>query len=1011
MKQIMLAQSQNNFNQILFRFFDGGGIKFYTILFLLLVSSYYSKAQRIDLTSDVRDVEVIEEEQTAPQTLCQRYSQGWSDLKAIGDAGDIWTFPNGSQSKVTTALQFLSIMNSTSAIINLNVKINGRFTIDVPLIFSNCKVKMGEGASIHVNARFRSNASKFFACQGMWDGIYIKTGGSIVLENTTEIEDALYAVDITDESTYTSITRTIFNRNNVGIVFRKQNTSNINLNAFFKNKFDCTSIMNNGNWPVCGIETFNVNIPTLGWAPAASKVRSYANIFTGSITKGIIANRSTLVIQLCRFINILSTNKGGMAIDATTSNITFKGFGIPNVTNSNFSPNPDDADFYNCRKGAIRAMRTSLNISQTYFEFSHSPSADLIQVANVIESFNNSDAELIEISDNYFNLFLPISKGIKVSRSENICRVNRNTFTFVNLGSSTIEPLINCIVVSAGSSVSKPCYITQNKIYCYQILMFLKGITLEQGKTYFVNNNIIDKMPSNNTYPSIGIDVVRCQRPSNISFNEITGYANPVGGPGISSASVGIKVLNTSLAANNAPVQQKFRFCGNKIKWCDNGLLFLGNNDNSLLADNEFRENRTHLRLRKEGTGDPRISKQFSNTSFRKNIYIGAAQNQGGGGELAVMESGNPFLSQFKVDSRLSEACGTNLLCSKVAFESIKVPTGFAKTDWFADNGNNDTGCEETQSSVAWEEIDEAILTEAFDAEHEVTLWEAQRYLYQKLSDNPSLLSDAPDRQAFYDAFAESNMPAFNELQQNLSHLFEIEDATLLDLRVTEAESIVQWSDLAHTANESEEWSVEDLSLFETYSNNLTSVQESLAQAILNYTNGISAKITQYINENAAINTATGYEADAKLANHLWLRHIETQGNLDENEQQQVETLAAKCFYVAGTAKYQAMSILPYYDAAQYWGMGCENGERVIKQTESSPTLLLFPNPAQDLLYYDAKNIEQLQVFDLSGKELLKVNTPNTNQIELGTWQNGLYLLKATFNNGAVIAKKFTIIH
>ena len=56
---------------------------------------------------------------------------------------------------------------------------------------------------------------------------------------------------------------------------------------------------------------------------------------------------------------------------------------------------------------------------------------------------------------------------------------------------------------------------------------------------------------------------------------------------------------------------------------------------------------------------------------------------------------------------------------------------------------------------------------------------------------------------------------------------------------------------------------------------------------------------------------------------------------------------------------------------------------------------ILYPNPVDDVLYFDNyEQIKLLQVFDFTGKEIFKIESPNQNAIDVSFLDNGTYFFK-----------------
>ncbi|MBT3611954.1 MAG: T9SS type A sorting domain-containing protein [Flavobacteriales bacterium] len=78
---------------------------------------------------------------------------------------------------------------------------------------------------------------------------------------------------------------------------------------------------------------------------------------------------------------------------------------------------------------------------------------------------------------------------------------------------------------------------------------------------------------------------------------------------------------------------------------------------------------------------------------------------------------------------------------------------------------------------------------------------------------------------------------------------------------------------------------------------------------------------------------------------------------------------------------------------------------------EFSNKLQLFPNPANNQISFDGvKNICEIQIFDLLGKELNTFFIEN-NMLNTSTFKNGVYLINAQFEDGTSLKNTLQIQH
>jgi hypothetical protein len=116
------------------------------------------------------------------------------------------------------------LSNSTSSAVfgagpvvnkNIHVAANVTLTINNSIIFSGCNFNMEAGSKIVIQAPRTltlTDKTHLFACNDMWDGIYVPAQTSIIVQNHAFIEDATNAVVSQGGGSFT-INTAIFNRN------------------------------------------------------------------------------------------------------------------------------------------------------------------------------------------------------------------------------------------------------------------------------------------------------------------------------------------------------------------------------------------------------------------------------------------------------------------------------------------------------------------------------------------------------------------------------------------------------------------------------------------------------------------------------------------------------------------------------------------------------------------------------------------------------------------------------
>lgn len=72
-------------------------------------------------------------------------------------------------------------------------------------------------------------------------------------------------------------------------------------------------------------------------------------------------------------------------------------------------------------------------------------------------------------------------------------------------------------------------------------------------------------------------------------------------------------------------------------------------------------------------------------------------------------------------------------------------------------------------------------------------------------------------------------------------------------------------------------------------------------------------------------------------------------------------------------------------------------------EDNTSLNIKMYPNPTTDYVFINARDIEQIEVYDVTGKRLLVANSYNSNRgIYIGDFKNGMYLLTIKTQNSTV---------
>ena len=461
-----------------------------------------------------------------------------------------------SKTKVPPTGANSSAYGSSFGFFGTTIAINGNFTINTNFTITNKTLLMAPNTKIIVlpGAKLTINKSKLYSCgTDMWDGIEIRPGGRLILQNNSVIEDAKTAVlsDNNGGVANFTIKNSTFNRNYIGIKVQQHQTGTQHPGTILSTTFDSrpstTTTTNTrfldapyqGQTAETGIELNSVNNFFVGntTTPAAknkfhylkkgihalnSTYTVYNNEFSDNAPKGWaiynLKSSKTFVggsgtNQPNTFKNLYNGISHRSSSDLLVENNTFTNINLPNIL---LGSNAVSVYTFECNSATITLQRNQLS-----------------NVTNGFVHFKNADARYT-VKDNSFNIFTGKAvAGIENNRG-NIDVVNNtmnNNQNFIYSGNTGVY------VAGTGNTIFTS---TVLKIYNNNITKANKGIhVINIGKPEIENNNITFGA---NIFPSLsefyfGIRTQNCQREeiqlntvNKIGSNPIAGYENSLYG-------------------------------------------------------------------------------------------------------------------------------------------------------------------------------------------------------------------------------------------------------------------------------------------------------------------------------------------------------------------------------------------------------------------------------------------------------------------------------------------------
>ncbi|HKK79899.1 MAG TPA: T9SS type A sorting domain-containing protein, partial [Phaeodactylibacter sp.] len=313
-------------------------------------------------------------------------------------------------------------------------------------------------------------------------------------------------------------------------------------------------------------------------------------------------------------------------------------------------------------------------------------------------------------------------------------------------------------------------------------------------------------------------------------------------------------------------------------------------------------------------------------------------------------------------------------------------------------------------------------------------VWMMERYLYQKLKNDTSLLSEHPSLPTFLSNNSSTTVGAFYELDQDIRAALKmneplnintsqlLSEIDSLQLEVAEVDSIIAVSGWSTSLLQDKRDFIEDIQLrYKDY--------DSLRVA---YNTGLATALQSAANDNQSIVTSHDYELNEKIVKGIYLQSLMNQGGqLTEDQIDSLLVIAGQSIDQGGPAGQYAFDLLP----------GCVKdsiGQQflALRSSEQEPSaevgendsltsdsevgtkereVYVYPNPSNGSRLTIKRHVSapvQLLLIDLSGKTWM--NQPKEgNMIQLAvpsSTPSGTYVLRLVGDKGYIVNKRLVIL-
>lgn len=452
--------------------------------------------------------------------------------------------------------------------------------------------------------------------------------------------------------------------------------------------------------------------------------------------------------------------------------------------------------------------------------------------------------------------------------------------------------------------------------------------------------------------------------------------------------------LNSVYVPHNAAFPHSFLVFDSSIKFCEN-ISDGSQNGFSFNGDKCGGTDLGTSHIGKHSTG-LYVSSKIGPQDLRGNCWLNASNYS----QFAVKCNGNPIASKFKVDG--------SILC-RFPQGSISPPALFDPT------GNGEIGCLPHSPGVKGNEMNEWELKiangEIFQLlTNPVEIWNAQRYLFQKLYLHPELRPNGSLGAAFFQQHLTSLVGQYSTAERLWSETGL--PNSVLEQQNTTASNVL-WLALKEMAQ------LDSLINLFPLNGNLQTLKISKATETIEYLNAhqlltsqLNSARLQSINDviaqMEALSVETVFQWNEKRIRILTLLRSIDARSFTEVELAEIRAIAAQCPELGGISVSVARTLLPQIEQVLYESLPYDTGCGQLRPNHSderdNPIEIrpnqynIFPNPASDLLNVELQQPSngRMYLIDGLGRVVVSQETTESNayyNLNLAQLPIGAYFL------------------
>jgi len=730
-----------------------------------------------------------------------------------------------------------------------------------PVIFDKLDLSVAAGVSITVEADATliiRDTSYLHACNEMWRGIIVNDGGTLIVQDSSKIEDAQYGIEAKNGANYVRLHKVTFNRNYVDFYVAPISGTNVIHTCIINNcRFICNATLKSGFSGQSPMPETFTNSGILVNNLALLNLTNGDNFFD-HLNAGISSYNSTVTMDSGVFNNIqrwdTSASDLGAAISAKTySHLTYTGYG--NST----------ANFDNCLYG-VYASYSDVNVTDAKMTNMH------IGILARHDTYHYITLDSNNIGADYAGIDLQFND------------YSQQTEASGNYIYSDNLPLFNGIEVWEARIGNPNSSIANNEVHLgpgYNI-----GLFISNARLYDIAKNNIYLSPTPHANAA-GMSVCASAY-DNAHCNNVQGVDSNL-------------VNSGQIAVYTADCYSYFYKC-NDIDSTYDGFYYYGTNYGRLESNN-IKNHAIGLHVAPDGIG-------FMGPQDHKgNVWLTNPLSYAIKGAFDEDSLGAPQ-DQFKYflyvppsfipNTWFIPKPGTDSTCGiSNSYCNPPVPAP-----------RRDTVLTATDILVA----QDSIHSDAFDDQ---TIWIARRNLMEKLISWPPLVGQNDDVNTFYDAHLYDNIGAMSSVRVRMDTLYNISSSTTANINgslslIRRNSAVIAYND-SLLINDSTLTSGQIATLRSDDSLRMDSI--SISSVTLNtiYSttqSSVASKGTAILSTNNGLSSSLIYEQNEITVNGIYLSTI-AQGLPDSinSYQSDLYAIATQCPLRGGPAVYFARSL------------------------------------------------------------------------------------------------------